>query len=453
MRAGKPPMHSGGLMNMRRLLSIVSAAGLLLAAAGAAHPAASGDDVEKFAGVYQLYPGQFVYIQPWPGGGGQLTYSDDAGHVRALFPTSKNLFTAGPGLLVRTPVEMTITFIPDPNGRIIRLIQQKAGSAALAARKLGSYKREQVQFPSGAERITGILLTPAGKGPFPAMVLIHGTGATDRNTVFPIVQFLLSHGMALLGYDKRGVGESTGDWHAASLEELAADAIAAVKFLKTRKEIDPARIGVFGASQGGWVAPLAAARSADIAYVISVSGPGVSPAEVDRDHLENALRIKGFPEQEISQALALLTLRDAVATGKENLETLQAAIANARQQAWFPYAALPPSIDRSLMAHWSRLPLDYDPRPALEKLHVPVLALFGKLDQTVLAAKNAAQWQQALEKGGAKDWTIQIYPSGNHMLLEARTGSEEEIPTLERFVPAFAPLLLDWFYKRALLTK
>jgi uncharacterized protein len=419
-----------------------------------AKQARPASDLERFSGVYELAPGQFLYIEPWPSGGqggGQLTFTDDAGTVRALFPESNNRFTAGPGFLVRTPTQLTLEFIPDSKGQIARLAFQEAGSPPRAARKLVSYKREAVHFQSGKERLAGILLTPPGKGPHPALVLVHGTGATDRYTVLPIVQFLLSHGMALLGYDKRGVGESTGDWHAASLNELAADAAAAVQFLSGHKDIDSRRIGIFGASQGGWIAPLAASRSPDIAYVITVSGPAISPAEVDRDLLERGLRARNFPEAEIERALDFLRLRDAAVRDDKSVDTFLSALAAASAERWFPYASMPRSIDRTLLAHWSRLPLNYNPGPAISKLRVPVLVMFGELDQTVVPAKNAAAWQVALQQGGVKDSAIKIFPRANHMLLEARSGSNDELPLLEHFVPDYAPFLLDWLRKHSIL--
>jgi len=244
------------------------------------------------------------------------------------------------------------------------------------------------------------------------------------------------------------VGGSTGDWRTASLNDFAQDVVAAVQVLKSRKEIDPKRIGVFGASQGGWVAPLAAVQSRDISFVISVSGPGVSPAEVELDRLENNLRGRGFPEAEIRVAVDLMNLRYEVARGVEPVETLLAAVEAAQDAPWLPYAPLPHTADSWLLAHWRNLPLDHDPAPALAKLRVPVLALFGALDRTVLEPKNADRWRAALDKGSAQDYTIRIFPTANHMLLEARTGTDEEYPTLQRFVPEYEPILLRWLQQR-----
>ena len=198
------------------------------------------------------------------------------------------------------------------------------------------------------------------------------------------------------------------------------------------------------------MAPLAAAQSRDIAFVISVSGPGVSPAEVELDRLEKDLRTRGFSEAEIREAVDLMNLRYAVARGGEPVETLLAAVEKVKDAPWLAYAPLPRSADSWLFAHWRNLPLDYDPATVLGQLRVPVLALFGALDRNVLEPKNAERWKIALVQGGVKDSTVRVFPDGNHMLLEARTGADEEYPTLQRFVPEYEPVLLHWLQQRRL---
>ena len=442
---------------MGRVVSIVLSAVLIAAAILAVHARAQekvhSTDLEKFSGVYELSPKQFVYIQPWPGDETKLAYSDEVGQLRALIPMEEGIFSAGPGLLVFTPTELQITFVQNSEGEVTRLIRRQNGYPDRSAGRLAAYKREIVSFRNGGISLEGILFAPSGKGVHPAMVLIHGTGAGDRNTVLPIVHFLVRHGMALLSYDKRGVGGSTGDWHTVSLEELAGDARAAVKFLQSRKEIDSKKIGVFGVSQGGWVAPLAASQSNDIAFVISVSGPAMSPAEVELGRLAHNLHARGFSENAVQEALALRKLLDQVARGKLSWEDFQATAEKSRKTKWFPHAHVPPSADSWLFEHWRRLPLDYAPGPVIAKLHVPVLALFGGLDHTVLPDQNAEKWRVALEEGEVADYTIKIFPSGNHMLLEARTGTIEEYPALKRFVPGYEPLLLDWLRERTILAR
>ncbi|MBI4463679.1 MAG: hypothetical protein HY647_03145, partial [Acidobacteria bacterium] len=197
---------------MVSVVSMVLAAVALGGASAAAQEKVPANSLEKFSGVYELTAKKLVYIQPWPGGEGKLAYSQEGGQLRALFPVSENVFSAGPGLLLSTPVEVKITFLRNSQGKVTRLIWKQDGRADRAARKLASYQWEEVRFPNGPLRLAGTLLLPPGKASHPALVLLQGTGAADRYAVLPAVHFLLSHGMALLSYDQRGVGGSPGDW-------------------------------------------------------------------------------------------------------------------------------------------------------------------------------------------------------------------------------------------------
>ncbi len=403
--------------------------------------------------MYQISPGRFIYIQPWPGGEGKLLYTGEDGQIRALSLAAENVFVGGAGLLLSTPAEMKISFAEDSEGNVTRLIRRRNAAADVIARKLAAYRRQEVTFQNGGIKLAGALWPPPGKRPHPAVVLIHGTGRTDRNNVLPIPHFLVTHGVALLGYDKRGVGESSGDWRSASLEDLAGDALAAVRFLASRKDIDPKRIGVFGASQGGWLVPIAASLSKQVAFAVTVSGPAMSPAEVELARLEHDLQARGFAAEDVSTALQLVTLANDVAKGKMKWDIYRAALNQSRDAKWFRYLSVPLSEDSWLFEHWRSLPIEFDPAPAIKKVRVPVLALFGGLDRTVLPSQNAEKWRSVLREGGNKNYSIKIFPTGNHMLLEAHTGAEDEIPMLQRFVPDYASELAGWLRQRGIISR
>jgi uncharacterized protein len=436
---------------MRPILPIFLMALVVPATSATAQRKTGAQDLKKYSGIYAPSRGQFLYLQPWPGGEGKLLLTDERGQLRALSSESENVFSGGPGLLQSAPAEQTITFLVDSKGRIVGLVRRRNGFAK--AKKLQSYRSEEVSFRSGDLNLAGTLWTPPGKGPHPAMVLLHGSGRTDRYNALPPVEFLLTHGVALLGYDKRGVGGSAGDWQTASIDDLAGDALAAVQYLARRKEIDPHRIGLFGVSHGGWVAPLTAAQSQDVAFMVSVSGPAASPAEVEMERLASDLGARGFSENDVRDALELLKLGNDVARGKLHWERYQTALDGAKNAAWFPFVAVPLAADSPLLDHWRHTPLDYDPASAIAKLRVPVLALFGALDRNVLPSQNAERWRAALDEGQNRDYTIRIFSQANHMLLEAQTGSEEEIESLRRFVPEYALTLLDWLRKHRFVTR
>src|SRR5262249_49857425 len=138
-------------------------------------------------------------------------------------------------------------------------------------------REEQVNFPSGSLSLAGTLVLPGEPGPYPAVFLFHGSGPQERD--LSTARWFAGQGVAALAYDKRGVGGSTGDFRTGPFMDLCDDGLAAVAYLKSRKEINVRQVGVWGLSQGGWLGSLAASRSPDIAFVIAVSGPGVSPGE------------------------------------------------------------------------------------------------------------------------------------------------------------------------------
>jgi len=164
--------------------------------------------------------------------------------------------------------------------------------------------REQaVRFANGAVTLAGTLVVPEGSGKHPAVVLFHGSGPQERDLV--MARWFAGRGIVALAYDKRGVGESTGNFKKVPFMELCGDGLAGLEHLKSRVEVDAKRIGVWGLSQGGWLGPLAASRSEDVAWVIAVSGPGVSPGEQMIFYYAQELRAEGLDERDVQEVSAL----------------------------------------------------------------------------------------------------------------------------------------------------
>jgi hypothetical protein len=241
--------------------------------------------------------------------------------------------------------EARISFERNKKGAVESLVWQPVGTEARFAKRVEIYTEEAVSFNNGAVRLGGTLITPTRDGHYPAIVLLHGSGAQDRNGVLPFALFLVRHGIALLTYDKRGVGDSTGDWERSSFQDLADDAIAAVHFLQQNPKIVPNKIGVFGVSQGGWNAPLAASRSQNVSFVVSVSGPAVTPASETITFIQNEMSTDGFSDQEVTQATRLAQgAFDYARTGK-GWETYVAERVKALNAEWFPYMGLSDAKD------------------------------------------------------------------------------------------------------------
>lgn len=405
--------------------------------------------LREYVGVYQWEPNAFLYLQIWNEltGTSQLTAFDESGDVRTLYPTGADRFFAGPGAAVPTSVESRVEFHRDETGKITSLTWQREGAAPRVARRADIEKHEEVRFPSGDVHLAGTLISPDVPGKHPAVILVHGSGPQNRESVLPFARFLVRRGMAVLGYDKRGVGGSGGDWTVASFDDLAGDVVAAFEYLKTRADIDGGQIGMLGWSQAGWIMPLAAIRASNVAFVISVSGAGVPAAETTLDQARNEMSARGMRPEVVSQIVALMKLQNEFAGTGQGWDEYAAAREKLAARIGSPPDTFPGTPDHPSWQVLRRLYF-YDPAPTLRRLQVPTLALFGELDNNILAEKNRAAWETALKAGGHKDYTLRILPNANHLQLEAKVGSNAEMASLQRFVPAYFAAINDWLATR-----
>ena len=406
--------------------------------------------LREYTGAYQWDRNAFLYLQIWPEltGTNQLVAFDESGELRILYPTAPDRFFTGPGAAIPTPVESTIELQRDDRNKIASLRWSREGVPPRTARRVDIERREDVRFSSGNVQLAGTLISPTTQGPHPAVILVHASGAEDREYLLPFVRFLIRHGMAVLGYDKRGVGASSGDWRNASFDDLAGDVVAAFEYLKARNDIRRAEIGMLGWSQAGWVMPLAAMRAKDFAFLISISGPGVSGAETTIDQARNEMAANGMRPEMVDQVVELMTLQyNYLRTGQGWDKYLAARETIAARMGGSPPEAFPATQDHPSLQFIRPLVL-HDPAPALRQLQLPTLALFGELDNNILAEKNRVAWEAALTAGRHRDYTLRILPKANHALLEARVGNNAEMKSLQRFVPGYSEVVLTWLSQR-----
>ncbi|MBM3776207.1 MAG: alpha/beta hydrolase [Acidobacteria bacterium] len=326
-------------------------------------------------------------------------------------------------------------------------------------RKPYPYREEEVLFENraGGVKLAGTLTLPGTKGApspkgTPAVLLVTGSGPQDRNEAIAghrpflvLADRLTRLGLAVLRVDDRGVGGSTGDLGKATLEDLAQDALAGVGYLKGRKEIDPARIGLIGHSEGGLVAPMAAAGSTDLAFLVLLAAPGLPGEQILYLQSDLILKALGAPEEAAAknrqlQELAFGALKaepDLTEAGKKIREALAPFLKDplTAPMAKRLEAQLPMTLTPGF-----RFFLTYDPRPSLGKVRVPVLALTGELDLQVPPKQNLPEIARALEEGGNSRYAIAKLPRLNHLLQTAQTGSPMEYAQIEETI---APLALD----------
>jgi pimeloyl-ACP methyl ester carboxylesterase len=246
-----------------------------------------------------------------------------------------------------------------------------------------------------------------------------------------MARWFADQGIAALAYDKRGVGESTGNFRAVPFMDLCDDGLAAIEYLKSRKEIDAKRIGVWGLSQGGWLGPLAGSRSADVSFVIAVSGPGVSPGEQMIVYYANELRAEGAAESDVGEASTLrrdiwnyLSNNAGSSTGYEKAK---AELEQARTKRWYKqvkaqqddlFGPLQTPAELSKPDHpgfnWFQHEMNYDPVPTLRKVRVPALFLFGDKDQLIPVAESVVAIRRVFGEDDHHDFTIREFPNDDH---------------------------------------
>jgi dienelactone hydrolase len=311
-----------------------------------------------------------------------------------------------------------------------------------------TFIEEEIRFQNGEATLVGTLVKPNRPSKYPAVVFTHGSGNQTRTEDFYRSRAYLfaRHGIAALIYDRRGKGASTGGGENVSFPALADDALAGVRALKLRADINPKQIGVSGFSQGGYVSPLAATRSRDVAFVIVGSAPGITPDEQNDFNVENALHTKQVSEASIAAVVALRRrVSEFQHSGKGNKSELEAEINRLHGESWFKNALLP---DGALEPHsrGAKEFLSFDPAPVWEKVRVPVLSMWGASDSLVPAEKSRAILERALRKGGNKDYTLRIFPIAGHGLPVIRgKGEPWDWP---RLAPGYQELIVGWLLKR-----
>ncbi|MFD8247856.1 alpha/beta hydrolase family protein [Nocardia sp. NPDC059691] len=307
------------------------------------------------------------------------------------------------------------------------------------------YKTEDVTYSNGGITIAGTLTEPQGPGPFPAILMITGSGAQDRDEeLMGHKPFLLladtftRAGYAVLRTDDRGVGGTGGKLDDANYTDLAEDAAAGVRFLRARSEIDPARIGLFGHSEGGYLAPLVAARpDSGVAFAVLMAGPGVPGSDVLVEQTRLLATANGTPPDQVetqvrdmAELSALLKAGDLDGARQLAVRQNQALPADQRVPDDQAAAQITPYL-AALVA--------YDPAPALSALRIPVLAFFGGKDLQVPPAQSEQPMRDHL--AADPDATVHVFPGLNHLMQHTETGLPREYGAIETTI---SPEVLDY---------
>jgi hypothetical protein len=327
------------------------------------------------------------------------------------------------------------------------------------------YNEERVVFENQKAGISlaGTLTYPKSKKRSPAVVLVTGTGQQNRDEevgrhkpFWILADYLTRNGIAVLRVDDRGVGGSTGNFDSSTSLDFAEDALAGVAFLKSRQEVNPEKIGIIGHSEGGSVAPLAASKSSDIAFIVSMAGVFENFEDVVLDQLMNQLRSQGISEADIEFERSWRKKIYGIAS--EDTDSSSAAI-----KLWEIYGMLTKDeISRmnwpkgrqdhqvkQVLNPWWRYALSLDNKSVLMKVKCPLLAIYGGLDQQVNPGRNIAVVESAIKEGGKNRIEVVELPGLNHLFQTAKTGSEYEYIRIEETIsPRALEVINDWILKQ-----
>ncbi|MBS0264206.1 MAG: alpha/beta fold hydrolase [Planctomycetes bacterium] len=331
------------------------------------------------------------------------------------------------------------------------------------------YKAIDLEYENAAEgiKIAGTLTVPPEAGPHPAVLLITGSGSQDRDeTIFEhkpflvLADYLTRRGIVVLRVDDRGVGGTTKGAVEATSADLAGDVRCGVEFLKQRPEVDPAKIGLMGHSEGGIIAPLVATQTPDVAFVVMLAGTSVTGEQVLYEQGAAIAKASGAAgkalamQRELQQRMFSVINAEpdndkAVAAIQQNLTEWMATLDDESKQALGESAETLSGQARRLCSPWFRYFLTYDPLPVLKKIRCPLLVLNGAKDLQVLPEQNLPLIREALAESKHPDYEIHELPNLNHLFQTSATGAVAEYGQIEEtFAPSALKLVGDWITKR-----
>ncbi len=311
-------------------------------------------------------------------------------------------------------------------------------------------------------KLAGTITIPSGKGPFPAVVLISGSGAQNRNEelmghkpFLVLADYLTRNGIAVLRYDDRGVGKSQGTPLNATSADFATDAEAAFNFLKSNPNIRQKEIGFIGHSEGGLIAPIIASSNKEIAFIVSLAGPGFHGDKIIHRQAADISRVSGLTEKQIEESISINKKLFAILKKEADNNKASEKMLATYKQILIEKKTSPEETDKNLKQiqqslnpeglSWLRYFMITDPTVFWKKVTCPVLALNGSKDLQVAADENLLEIEKALKAGGNKNYKTLRIEGLNHLFQHSEKGLPAEYGNIEEtFSPEALKIISDW---------
>lgn len=315
------------------------------------------------------------------------------------------------------------------------------------------YHEEEVSYENkeAAIKLSGTLTLPQKEGVFPAVILISGSGPQNRDEelmghkpFLVLSDHLTKKGMAVLRFDDRGVGASTGDFKTATSVDFSKDVEAGIQYLKTRKEIDRQKIGLVGHSEGGLIASMVASASKDVSFIVLLAGTGIPGDQILLSQQKLIGSASGMDQNALMKNEALNKGAFEIVKKSGNDGQLRTDLTEYLKKNGIPDSGIASTVDQ-LTSPWMKYFIQYDPSLALETVKCPVLALNGEKDLQVSPKENLEAIKNSLAKGGNKKVTVKEHPGLNHLFQESKTGLPTEYAVIEQtFSPTALSEISNW---------
>ena len=369
------------------------------------------DNYDQYVGTYQFSPEMVVNISPSPAGNNNMSglflpglwyYEFISGDYRAVTAIDEHTFMVGSALGIPVPNAGILTFNPNANGDMTSATWQSPDGELLTGTRLDFPTEDIAIIAEDGRALAGTITRPLTPAPHPAIVWVHGSGPITRQMNQRNILFLVNEGFAVLSYDKRGTGESEGAYRESASEvnlvRLAGDAQAGVELMTRQADIDPNRVGLVGVSQGGWIMPIVAAQSEDVAFMLARSGPVVT---VGQEGAYSRFTRDGAMDNDVSAS--------------EVDAAVQAAAGNG-----------------------------FDPQPYIRELEMPALWLFGEVDQSIPIRQSIENLQAIIDQEGKTNFEYVLFPNSDHVLWESENGTIGEYAITHGFHPGVSPAIHNW---------
>jgi len=387
----------------------------------------------RLRGMYALSSGENIYIRTSSYGPDKvLSYLEErTGRTGFLYQTSRDAYIGGPSYALPDPVEVRATFRDDA-----RLVWRSGRKNGQIAKKITAYRTEDVQIAVEGAVLACEVVTPAGEGKRPGVVLVPGSGSVDRFAGYYVVADVFArHGVASLVCDKRGTGSSTGDWQTQSFEQQAQDIVAGMQYLRSRSDVEPRRVGIWAISQGTYPGPIAAVTG-EASFLILVSGSAIPLRQAVMITNVERLRREGISEEEIARYKHYFGRWQ-----QAMMDNDYSALERAYREYDGAFRLPRPPSEKAFynQPNRARLMWPYQPEPTLRKIKMPVLALWGSRDTEVLASVHKPALEVALREGGNTDFDLRVIPDADHTLWA-------DAPAIERigYAAEYMSGMLKW---------